>query len=299
MKGMIDFTKSRPVVEPPSLLGMQKASFEAFLQKDVPAQERKKKGLQGIFKYAFPVKSHNKKLVLDFVEYRFNEPRYSAEKCKEEELTYSLPLYVKLRLTNKESEKVTEEEVYIADFPSITKEETFVINGAERIIISQLQRSPGLFFEENASIVSGDRTSYRARVIPERGNWLDFEVKNNLLFVSINRRRRFLATLFIRAMGGLPSKVLKEFTNPLDKKILEESFKQDGANSEEEALLQIYQRIRSEHSSISQSAKEVFYKRLIDPRHYDLVKAGRFQINKELGLDTNWELEILLLNDIV
>jgi len=296
---MIDFTKSRPMLEPPNLLGMQRVSFEDFLQKDIPAQARKKEGLQAIFKDAFPVKSHKEKLVLDFLEYRFDEPKYSVEKCRQEEFTYSLPLYAKFRLINKEIRQVREEEVYLGDFPLMTEEETFVINGAERIIIGQLQRSPGLFLEEDTSTVSGAPISYRARVIPERGNWLDFEIRNNLLFVSINRRKGILATLFIRAMGGLPAEVLEEFTHPEDKKILEESFEEDEANSQEEALLEIQPEITSEHSLASRSAKEVFDQSFQDPGHYNLGKTGRFQLNKELGLDTDWQVEILRLNDIV
>ncbi|UCG94274.1 MAG: DNA-directed RNA polymerase subunit beta, partial [Candidatus Aerophobus sp.] len=134
-EGIIDFTKSKPVVEVPHLLEMQRTSFEAFLQKDVSPKKRKEEGLQGIFKDVFPVESYNGKLVLDFVEYRFNEPRYTVEKCKREELTYSLPLYVKLRLKKIETGEVAEQEVYLGDFPLMTKEGSFVVNGAERIIV--------------------------------------------------------------------------------------------------------------------------------------------------------------------
>ena len=298
-EGMIDFTKSKPIVEVPNLLEMQKTSFEVFLQKDVPPKKRKEEGLQGVFKDVFPVESYNGKLVLDFVEYRFNKPRYPVEKCEQEELTYSLPLYVKLRLVKKETGEVAEQEVYLGDFPLMTREGSFIINGAERIIVNQLQRSPGVFFEEDTSAVSGSGILYRARVIPERGNWLDFEVRDNLLFIRINRGRRFLATLFVRAMGGLPAELLKEFTNPEDKKILEESFKQDGANSEEEALLKTYQKIRPGRPLIFESVKEVFDKTFKDSSRYNLGKVGRFQLNKELGLNTDWEVGVLQLNDII
>ena len=298
-EGMIDFTKSKPVVEVPHLLEMQKTSFKAFLQRGVPPKERKKEGLQRLFKDVFPVKSYNGKLVLDFVEYRFDEPRYSVEKCEQEELTYSLPLYVKLRLVKKETGEVAEQEVYLGDFPLMTREGSFIVNGAERIIVNQLQRAPGVFFEEDTSTVSGSAIFYRARIIPERGNWLDFEIRDSLLFIRINRGRRFLATLFVRAMGGLPAEVLDEFTNPEDKKILEESFKQDGANSEEEALLKIYQKIRPGRPLIFESIKEVFDKTFKDPRRYNLGKVGRFQLNKELGLNTDWEVGVLRLNDII
>ena len=296
---MTDFTKCRAAVEPANLLGMHRVSFEDFLQENIPALQRQKEGLQAIFQDVFPVKSHEEKLVLHFVEYRFDEPKHSAEKCRQEELTYSLPFYAKFRLINKETKRVLEKEIYLGEFPLMTEEETFVINGTQRIIIGQLQRSPGLFLEENTSNASGAPISYRARVIPERGNWLDFEVKNNLLFVSINRRRRFPATLFIRAMDGLPAEVLNKFANLEDKEILQRSFQEDGVNSRQEALLKIQPEICSGDSLASRSAKEVFDESFQDPGHYNLGKTGRFQLNKELDLDSDWQVQILRLDDIV
>ncbi len=296
---MIDFTKSKPVVEVPNLLEIQKTSFETFLQKDVSLKKRKEEGLQRIFKDVFPIQSHNGKLVLDFVEYRFGEPRYPVEKCKGEGLTYSLPLYVKLRLKKKETGEVEEQEIYLLDFPLMTREGIFIINGAERVVVSQLQRSPGVFFEEDISTPSGRRIFYRVRVIPERGNWLDFEIRDNLSFIRINSGRRFLATLFMRAMGGEGTEILKKFTNPEDKKVLEESFKEDGVNSEEEALLEIYQRIRPGRPLILKPAKEVFDKTFKDSRQYNLGKVGRSQLNKELELNTDCEIGVLQLNDII
>jgi len=300
---VIDFTRSRFVVEIPDLLKMQRNSFEKFLQKDIPPGQRKKEGLQKVFFDVFPlgkgVENYNGKLALEFVEYRFGEPRYDIEKCEEGELTYSLPFYAKFRLNKKETGDVPEQEVYLGDFPLMTEKGSFIINGAERIVVSQLQRSPGVFFEEDTSISAGSEIFYRARIIPERGSWLDLEVKDNLLCMRINRGRRFLATLFLTALGGNAEEILKKFTYPQERKIMEESFKQDGANSQKDARLKIYQRLRPGRPLAFESAKDVFTRTFLDSRRYDLGKVGRFQLNKELGLDDDRGEGILRLDDVV
>jgi len=294
---VIDFTKSKPIIEVPDLLEMQRTSFEAFLQKDIPPEKRKNEGLQGVFKSIFPVESYNGKLVLDFVEYRFGEPRYDMETCKEEELTYSLPLYSKFRLEKKETGEVTEQEVYLGDLPLMTPRASFIINGAERIIVSQLQRSPGVFFEEDTSS-SESKVLYVARIIPERGNWLDFEIKDGLLYMRINRGRRFPAALFLKALGANLEQIPEQFSEPSDRRIIEESFQKNNC-SREEALLKIYQLLRPGRPLVLESAKEFFERSFLDPKIYDLGRIGRFQINKELNLNTNWETRILRLEDII
>ena len=296
---ILDFTKSKPVIEVPNLLEMQKASFEAFLQVNVPPQKRVNEGLQGVFKDIFPVESYNGRLVLDFVEYDLREPRYPVERCKEEELTFSLPLYVKLRLVKKETGEVTEQEVYLGDFPLMTRKGSFIINGGERIIVNQLQRSPGVIFEEDISASSTSGIMYRARIIPQRGNWLDFEIREGLIYMRINRKRRFLATLFLRAMGGVPEEILGEFENPDDRRVLEESFKQDGAATQKDGLLKIYHCLRPTRPPVFESVNEVFTRTFLDPRRYSLGRVGRFQINKELDLDGDWQTEVIRLRDVI
>ncbi len=298
-KKAINFTKSKPKIKIPDLLKMQKVSFEAFLQKDVSPEERKNEGLQGVFKEIFPVESYNGKLILDFVEYRFGEPRHSIEECEEQELTFSLPMYIKFRLIKKETGEVVEQEVYLGDLPLMTERGSFIINGAERVIVSQLQRSPGVFFEEDTSTSSEHKLLYRARIIPEQGNWLDLEIKDNLLCVRINRGRRLLATLFLRAFGLSPEDVLRQFSDPRDKKILKDTFEQDGVNSQEEAFLKIYQRIRPGRPPVAELAKELFKNVFLDPRGYNLGSVGRFQLNKELNLNVNPEVKTLQVEDII
>jgi len=295
-KRVIDFSRCKPVLEIPNLIGMQFVSFEEFLQKDVSPEERENKGLQGIFKEVFPVESYNGKLVLEFVEYRFSEPRYDIERCYEEELTYSLPLYVKLRLFNKEIGEAVEQEVYFEDLPSITKEGSFIINGDEKVIVSQLQRAPGCFFKENTFLKG--KVSFKVNVVPERGSWLEFEVRGDLLYMRVNRGKRFLATLFLRALGGTPEKVLKEFSHPEDREILKRSFEIDEVDSQEDVFLKLYQKLRPGRPLVFESTEEVFKKTFQDSRRYNLGKAGRFQLNKELNLNVDMENGILHLEDI-
>lgn len=296
-KRVIDFSRYKPVLEIPNLIGMQLASFEEFLQRNIPPRERDNKGLEEIFKEVFPVKSYNGKLVLEFIEYNFSKPRYDIERCHREELTYSLPLYVKLRLFNKEIGEAVEQEVYFEDLPLITKEGSFIINGADRVIVSQLQRAPGIFSKENTS--SKSEVSFKVNIIPERGSWLEFEVKENLLYMRVNRGKNFLATLFLRALGGTPEKVLKEFSHPEDREILKRSFEIDEVDSHEDVFLKLYQKLRPGRPLVFESTEEVFKKTFQDHRRYDLGKAGRFQLNKELNLNIDIESGILHLEDII
>ncbi len=297
--GVIDFTKFPSVVDIPDLLGMARVSYESFLQKDKIAKDRENTGLQQAFKDIFPIESHNKKFLLEFVDYHFNEPRLDLERCQEEELTYALPLYLRLRLIKKETGEVTEQEIYLGDTPLMTETGSFMVNGAARIIVNQLQRSPGVFFEEDTAASSKGRILYRARIIPERGNWLDFEIKEDLLYIRINRGRRLLVTLFLRALGGEPDQIIKSFSHPADRSIVETTFSQDGTTSQREALLKIYQRLRPGRPPVFESVKEVFTRTFLDSRRYNLGKVGRYQINQELGLDSNCDTMVLDLDGIV
>ena len=294
-----DFSKYPPLIDVPDLLKMQRASYEEFLQKDIPPEKRENKGLEAIFREVFPVESFNGKMSLEYVQYRFIEPRYSMEKCEEEELTYAMPLYVKLRLNKKDTGEVMEQEVYLGDIPLMNERGSFIINGTERIVVNQIQRTPGVFFEEGVAGSTEGRVSYRARIIPERGNWIDFEVREGLLYMRINRGRRFIGTLFLRALGADPEEVLKQIDNPEDREILRRSFENDGAESQKDALLKIYHQLRPGRPPVFESVKEVFERTFLDPRYYNLDKVGRYQINKELGIDTGWDCMVLRVEDVV
>lgn len=294
-----NFGKYPSLVEIPDLLDMQRRSYEEFLQRDVSPKERENSGMQAVFKDIFPVESYTGKMSLDFVEYTFAEPRFTMEQCEEEELTYAIPLYVKLRLNKKETGEVIEQDVYLGDLPMMNERASFIINGVERIMVNQIQRAPGVFFEEDTAGSSGGKVSYRARVIPERGNWLDFELKGELLYMRINRGRRLMATLFLRSLGAEPEKILTEIPHSEDRKVLENTFEQDGCESSKDALLKIYQRLRPGRPPVFESVKEVFETTFLDSRRYNLDKIGRFQINRELGIDTGWDCMVLRLEDVL
>jgi len=298
-KKVKEFSKYPPLIDIPDLLEMQRASYGEFLQRDIPPEKRECKGLEAIFRDVFPVESYNEKMSLEYVEYRFAEPRYSVEKCEEEELTYSIPLYVKLRLNKKETGEVIEQEVYLGDIPLMNERGSFIINGTERIVVNQIQRTPGVFFEETTAGSTEGKASYRARIIPERGNWIDFEFKDGLLYMRINRGRRFMATLFLRAFGASPEEILRQIDNPEDKETLRKSFENDGAESPRDALFKIYHQLRPGRPPVFESVKEVFERTFLNPRYYNLNKVGRYQINKELGLDTGWDCMVLRLEDVV
>ncbi len=295
---ILDFSRYPSIVKIPNLLELQKTSYSSFLQRDVLPKERKREGLQSVFLDIFPVESYNGKIILDFVEYRFGEPPYDLEKCEQEEFSYTLPIYVKLRL-KKETEKILEQEVYLGDLPLMTDEGSFIINGTQKIVVSQLQRAPGVFFEENTSESSKGKMLYKGRIVPERGSWLDLEIKDDLLQLRINQGKRMLATLFLRALGANSKRVLKEFLYSQDRDILKRTFEQDGVTSSREALFKIYQRLRPGRSPVFESVKQVFEKTFFDPRVYNLSKTGRYQINKELGLNTRWDSMVLQIEDVV
>ncbi len=295
---ILDFSRYSSIVEIPNLLELQKTSCDAFLQRDVLPGKRKREGLQAVFLDIFPVESYNGKMILNFVEYRFGEPPYDLEKCEEEEFSYTLPLYVKLRL-KKETEEMPEQEVYLGDLPLMTNEGSFIINGTQKIVVNQLQRAPGVFFEENTSESSEGKILYKGKVVPEIGSWLDFEIKDDLLQLRINQGKRMLGTIFLRALGADLKQVLKEFPYSQDRDILKRTFEQDGVNSSREALFKIYQRLRPGRSPVFESVKQVFEKTFLDPRVYNLSKTGRYQINKELGLNTRWDSMVLHIEDVV
>ncbi|MDR1951890.1 MAG: DNA-directed RNA polymerase subunit beta [Elusimicrobiota bacterium] len=205
----INFGKIHAPIDPPLLLKMQKDSYSEFLQKDIPAEKRKKsKGLEGAFRDTFPIMNSDESLILDYVSYSFGKPKYSVEESIVRSETYSIPLRVKLRLIHKDEDghaaELSEQEVYFGDIPLMTDTATFIINGSERVIVSQIHRSPGIIFEddEEKRVSVLGKPLYFSRIIPYKGAWIEFEFdQNGLLYVRIDRKRKFYATTFLRALG--------------------------------------------------------------------------------------------------
>src|SRR4051812_41796759 len=218
------FTKIQKVIDIPNLINIQKQSYEKFLQADVAPEKREDLGLQGVFKSVFPIRDFNETSSLEFVSYNLEKPKYDVDECHQRGMTYSAPIKVVVRLVvwDKDEETgaqsirdVKEQEVYFGEIPLMTQNGTFIINGTERVVVSQLHRSPGAFFDhDKGKSHSSGKLLYNARIIPYRGSWIDFEFDHkDLLYVRIDRRRKLPATVLIRALGAVPDTAKK---NPLD-----------------------------------------------------------------------------------
>src|SRR3990170_5987926 len=234
------FAKIREIIGIPNLIEIQQRSYEQFLQTRTPPQEREDSGLQGVFTSIFPITDYNDSASLEFVRYEFGDPKYTAEECREKGMTYSVPLKVTLRLVvwDKQSgsearsiRDIKEQEVYLGEMPLMTEHGTFIINGTERVVVSQLHRSPGVFFDHDSGTShSSGKTLYSARLIPYRGSWLEFEFDaNDVLYVRVDRRRKMLATAFLRAFWFLEKGVILS-----DEEILAHFYEQEEVLSFEE-----------------------------------------------------------------
>ena len=214
------FAKRDSVLPVPYLLATQLQSYAAFLQEHVPPEARKSEGLQAAFRSIYPIESHSKNARLDFVSYALGEPPFDVKECQQRGLTYAAPLRAKVRLTimDKEASKPTvkevkEQEVYMGEIPLMTPTGSFVINGTERVIVSQLHRSPGVFFEhDRGKTHSSGKLLFSARVIPYRGSWLDFEYDpKDFLYFRVDRRRKMPVTILLKALAYTPERILEEF----------------------------------------------------------------------------------------
>jgi len=225
------FGHIKSILKIPNLLDMQKQSFEKFLQRDVPPEHRKNYGLQGAFKSVFPVKDFSGKASLEFVSYRLMEPRYDEQECLEKNMTYCAPLKITIRLIVFEGERasesrfirdIKEQEIFFGEIPLMTEKGTFIINGTERVIVSQLHRSPGIFFDhDKGKTLTSGKVVYSARIIPIRGSWLDFEFDSkDLLYVRIDKRRKMPVTILLKALGYSASEILRNFYNVVELQVV-------------------------------------------------------------------------------
>src|SRR5271168_5072833 len=231
MSDRIYFGKIKEAIEPPNLIEVQLNSYVEFLQKDVSPGKRKNVGLQAVFREVFPIQSYDDKVVLDFISYDIGEPKMPALECQREGQTFSAPLHVTFQLRDDKGTK--EEKVYMGEIPLMTPQGTFVINGAERVVVSQLHRSPGIAFE--SSIHLNGKTLYSFRIIPDRGSWLEVQFDtNDLLYVYLDRRKRrrkFLATTFLRALGYGTDEQIIELFYTIEKLKLSEGLEEEALSS--------------------------------------------------------------------
>ncbi|NDV62637.1 DNA-directed RNA polymerase subunit beta [Puniceicoccales bacterium CK1056] len=361
MSDRINFGKLKEVIAPPNLIQIQFNSFKEFLQEDVPPTQREHVGLEAVLREVFPIESYDGRCSLEYVSYTLAGPKMTEMEAIREGVTYSISLYVKLRL--REEDSIKDEEIYMGEMPMITERGSFIINGAERVVVSQLHRSPGIAFETTPH--TSGKTLYSFRIIPDRGTWLETQFdQNDLLYVYLDRRRRrrkFLITTLLRAMGyGSDFEILNFFYNIEDLKVkkalklesvsrlvlvedlvdadkgavLARSFepltktivrsieaagidtvrvidttiddgaiirclKKDPTRNEEEALKDIYKRLRPGEPPTTANAKALLKRLFQDPKRYDLGRVGRYKINQKLGLETALETRIIVVEDIV
>ena len=268
----MSYSKINDVLEMPNLIEIQKNSYQWFLEE----------GLREVLRDVSPISDYTGNLIMEFIDYSLDENiKYSVEECKERDTTYSAPLKVRVRLINKETGEVKEQEIFMGDFPLMTETGTFVINGAERVIVSQLVRSPGIYYS-----MDRDKTGkklYSNTVIPNRGAWLEYETdSNNIVSVRIDRTRKLPITVFLRALGyGTDAQLIQLFGE--DEKLLA-TIQKDNTKSEEEGLLEVYKRLRPGEPPTVESAGTLLNNLFFDPKRYDLSKVGRYKFNKKLAL---------------
>src|ERR1700746_2748317 len=354
----IYFGNIKEAIEPPNLIEVQLNSYVDFLQKDVPFSRRKNQGLQAVFKEVFPLESYDEKAVLDFSHYEVGEPKLTALEAQREGQTYSAPLHVTFQLREEKGTK--EEKVYMGEIPLMTPQGTFVINGAERVVVSQLHRSPGIAFESTVHV--NGKVLYSFRIIPDRGSWIEVQFDTaDLLYIYLDRRKRrrkFLATTFLRALGyGSDEEVIKLFYNietlKLSDKLDEEqlaskvltadirdgevtvarafepltlatvrqimalniheakvidisnddtivkALRKDPAHDQEEALKDIYRRLRPGDPPTVANARALLKRLFFDPKKYDLGRVGRYKINQKLGINVDSSERILTDKDFI
>jgi DNA-directed RNA polymerase subunit beta len=357
----INFGKLKEVIPPPNLIEIQINSYLDYLQKGVPDKQRKPQGLEAVFREVFPIESYDGRLVLEYVSYTIGDPKHSEIECIREGITYAVPLYVKLRL--REEDFIKDEEIYMGDIPMVTERGSFIINGAERVVVSQLHRSPGICFEKDFH--ASGKELFAFRIIPDRGTWLEVQFDNNdLLYVYLDRRRRrrkFLITTLLRAVGyssdldilnlfyeikdlkvakaldmenvstlvlvedaidAQKGVVLARAFEPLTKQIVRtfekhdigsirvidtavdegaiiRALKKDPTRNEEEALKEIYKRLRPGEPPTTANAKALLKRLFFDPKRYDLSRVGRYKINQKLGLKADLENRILTSEDVI
>ena len=268
----INFGQLNETLEMPNLIEIQRKSYRWFLEE----------GLYEVFRDISPIQDFTGNLVLEFIDYTLGEPKYDVDECKERDANYAAPLRVKVRLINRETGEMKEQEVFMGDFPLMTERGTFIINGAERVIVSQLVRSPGVYFSK--TIDTSGNTIYSASIIPNRGAWLEFEFDiNNVLYVRIDRTRKIPVTVLLKAMGlGNNTQILERYENH---EAIQNTLDRDSTQTEEDALLEIYRRLRPGEPPTPESARTLFENLFYDPRRYDLAAVGRYKMNKKLGLD--------------
>lgn len=282
------FAKIPDVMDVPNLISIQVDSFKWFTEE----------GLDQAFQDICPIESSSKDMRVEIGRHEFGEPKYSVDECKLKDVSYQAPLFAEIRFTNLETGEIKEQDVFMGDFPLMTPRGTFIINGTERVVVSQLVRSPGVYFGSERDKTS-DRTIYNAKVIPSRGAWLEFETdKRDVLSVRIDRKRKQPATLLLRALGLAESR--EEIIEVLgDSEMVLRTLDRDPATTRDESLIELYKRFRPGEPPTIDSARTLLDGLFFNQQRYNLAKVGRYKINKKLGFDPDNESSTLTQEDII
>src|SRR3954453_13735189 len=294
--GRRNFGKITSVMPMPNLIKVQIESFDWF----------KNQGLQELFEEISPITDFTgKNMELRFLDYHFGEPRYSVLECRQRDMTYAAPLRVRVQLLIKETGEIKESEIFMGDFPLMTENGTFVINGAERVVVSPLLRSPGVSLTSTEDPNTG-RKLFGAKLIPNRGAWLEFETSNkDVRSVKVDRKRKIPVTILLRAIGtGSDEELLDTFKNVdnhADHHYIKSTIDKESTKTQEEAAIELYRRLRPGDPPTRENAESLINSLLFNPRRYDLARVGRYKLNQRLHSDTlineRTDLRILLKED--
>ncbi|MGR6837419.1 DNA-directed RNA polymerase subunit beta [Syntrophomonas erecta] len=282
----LSYSRIEEPIDLPNLIQVQLSSYQWFLEE----------GLRDALHEVFPINDFTGNLELDFLSYSLGDPKYSVYECKERDVSYQAPLKLKVRLTDKESGEIKESEVYMGDLPLMTDKGTFIINGAERVVVSQLVKSPGVYFSERFD--AAGKTLYGATLIPNRGAWFELEMDSaGIIYTRIDKTRKIPVTVLLRAIGyETNDDVLELYGN--DETIIK-TLEKDPTTNKKEALIEFYRRLRPGEMATEDAAEQLLNNLFFDPRRYDMATVGRYKVNKKLGLDIPVEVRHLTVEDIV
>nr|WP_254666397.1 DNA-directed RNA polymerase subunit beta [Humibacillus sp. DSM 29435] len=306
--GRLSFAKIREPLEVPDLLALQTESFDWLLGNErwqgrvaaAKAQGRTdvpdRSGLEEIFEEISPIEDFSGSMSLSFRDHRFEETRKTIESCKERDQTYDAPLFVTAEFMNNTTGEIKSQTVFMGDFPLMTERGTFIINGTERVVVSQLVRSPGVYFERTPDKTS-DKDIYTSKIIPSRGAWLEFEIdKRDMVGVRVDRKRKQSVTVLLKALGWTEAQILEEF-GQFDSMRL--TLEKDHVQNQDDALIDIYRKLRPGEPPTKEAAQNLLDNLYFNPKRYDLAKVGRYKVNKKLGLDAPINDSTLAIDDIV
>ncbi|MCD1146475.1 DNA-directed RNA polymerase subunit beta [Kocuria sp. LUK] len=311
LPGRVSFAKIHEPLDVPNLLALQTDSFDRLVgnerwqgrvQAALDAGEQgiaTTSGLADIFEEISPIEDFQGTMSLSFSEPEFYEPKYTMDECKDRDATYSAPLYVKAEFMNNNTGEIKQQTVFMGDFPLMTEKGTFVINGTERVVVSQLVRSPGAYFERGQDRTS-DKDIYSAKIIPSRGAWFELEIdKRDQVGVRLDRKRKQSVTVLLKALGWTESRILEEFG---DFDSIRATLEKDTVDTREDALLDIYRKLRPGEPPTVEAAQSLLDNMYFNPKRYDLAKVGRYKLNRKLGLDKSFgddDASVLSVEDIV